>query len=173
MATVTVANGSGGRNADLASKLRACAYHVERNEFNPILYQALALLHAYAGEHSSTEPAPDAPAHVQAGVSPNLSGKSGGGDVPFDDTERPKAGVSGIPTGAFDDVDIEGPTKSQEEHHHAAAKEYGLKDFATDIGKDINKLGKKFSKATGFSHSDDTSKEDWVKREREREMERR
>ena len=43
-------NGSGGKNASLAAILRDCAGFVERDEFHPLLYQGLALLHAYTGE---------------------------------------------------------------------------------------------------------------------------
>eukprot|EP00563_Minutocellus_polymorphus_P012353 CAMPEP_0181064312 /NCGR_PEP_ID=MMETSP1070-20121207/24136_1 /TAXON_ID=265543 /ORGANISM="Minutocellus polymorphus, Strain NH13" /LENGTH=893 /DNA_ID=CAMNT_0023144623 /DNA_START=282 /DNA_END=2963 /DNA_ORIENTATION=- len=58
-------SGSGGgtsANAALATLLRDCAYHVERDQFHPALYQALAQLHAYAGERAGRTPSPAPPA---------------------------------------------------------------------------------------------------------------
>ena len=49
-------------NAALATLLRDCAYHVERDQFHPALYQAMAQLHAYTGEHAKMTPSPAPPA---------------------------------------------------------------------------------------------------------------
>lgn len=53
MADHSSTNGtSNAQHVKLAALLRECATYVERNEFHPDMYQALGLLHTYAGEHA-------------------------------------------------------------------------------------------------------------------------
>ena len=73
-------NGTGGggkgtpTNAALAAMLRDCAYHVERDQFHPVLYQALAQLHAYTGEHASQTPSAPPPAGYHAKTAAGAAG---------------------------------------------------------------------------------------------------
>mmetsp|Transcript_31658 Transcript_31658/g.68503 ORF Transcript_31658/g.68503 Transcript_31658/m.68503 type:complete len:142 (-) Transcript_31658:2038-2463(-) len=82
----TGTNGTGGGgaandggNAALATMLRDCAYHIERDQFHPVLYEAMAKLHAYTGDHASVAPSPAPPAgyHGSGGSRSSSNGVSG------------------------------------------------------------------------------------------------
>ncbi len=62
--------------ASLPSILRDCAVFVERNEFHPILYQALSLLHQYAGENAGKKTALIPPSASSSGGIPTAATSS-------------------------------------------------------------------------------------------------
>jgi hypothetical protein len=65
--------GAYNKYASLPSILRDCAVFVERNEFHPILYQALSLLHQYAGENAGKKTVVIPPSSLSSGGIPTTA----------------------------------------------------------------------------------------------------
>ena len=145
-------------NAALATLLRDCAYHVERDQFHPALYQAMAQLHAYTGEHAKMTPSPAPPAGHHARARANkattngaaAAGAAGSKQPPgatpakakapaaahhqrqassdIDSKPSDESGSGGAGTGS-------GPGRTREEE-----------DYLKDIKKEFKAIGKQFKK---------------------------
>jgi hypothetical protein len=151
----TNANGNAGgakakaNNAALAALLRDCAYHVQRDQFHPVLYQALAQLHAYAGARAGRAPAAPPPAGYQhAKVAANGSGAAapaaaaGGGAAAAaasDHHRKPSGGdIGSKASGESTDA---GSASSA-----AAGRPREEEDYLKDIKKEFKAIGKQFKK---------------------------
>ena len=151
----SAATGSGGgknTNAALATLLRDCAYHVERDQFHPVLYQALAQLHAYTGEHASQTPSPPPPAGYHAKSAAGAGGATTNGTAAAGpkpskaaaaataaNHQRKTSGGDGSavpPAASFESAGAgAGAGRTREEE-----------DYLKDIKKEFKAIGKQFKK---------------------------
>lgn len=116
-------NGNSGKNAELAAMLRECAGYVERGEFDPIMYRALAELHAYSGKHAGSAAMPST-------LEGDVLGSSGHSASPQDVSSA----FQNVPDNVFDDMrgnDIGGRGVNEKEN----------RDWFASVGKKFSKLG--------------------------------
>lgn len=121
--------------SNLPSILRDCALYVERNEFHPMLYQALSLLHQYAGENAGKKSAL-AP-HSSGGLPTPVTNSVDEAEVDLDSLLIPED-RSGSPTPTTTSSNSGGNTKSRET----------VKKF-TQFGKNIGSAFKGTEKVLG------------------------
>jgi hypothetical protein len=121
--------------SNLPSILRDCALYVERNEFHPMLYQALSLLHQYAGENAGKKSAL-AP-HSSGGLPTPVTNSVDEAEVDLDSLLIPED-RSGSPTPTTTSSNSGGNAKSRET----------VKKF-TQFGKNIGSAFKGTEKVLG------------------------
>lgn len=121
--------------ANLPTILRDCALYVERNEFHPMLYQALSLLHQYAGENAGKKSAM-AP-HSSGGLSAPVTNSVDEAEADMDSFPIPED-RSGSPTPTTTSTNSGGNSKSRET----------VKKF-TQFGKNIGSAFKGTEKVLG------------------------
>ena len=166
-ATATGSSGGakGGTNAALATLLRDCAYHVERDQFHPVLYQALAQLHAYTGEHAGQAPSPPPPAGyhakqfsgaVGAAAAKTANGSAAGPSRPGATPARqskPAAAASAAAanhqrkaSGGDASAAVPPSAASFDSAGAGAARTREEEDYLKDIKKEFKAIGKQFKK---------------------------
>lgn len=121
--------------ANLPSILRDCALYVERNEFHPMLYQALSLLHQYAGENAGKKSA--MASHSSEVLSTPVSNTVDEAEADMDSFPIPED-RSGSPTPTTTSTNSGGNSKSRET----------VKKF-TQFGKNIGSAFKGTEKVLG------------------------
>ena len=141
-------NKSNNKYADLPAMLRDCAVFVERTEFHPTIYQALGLLHQYAGENAGKSPSTiPASGGITTATANSMDDIGKEGESTGTSSAHVDRTVSPTPTTTS--------TSSGKELHHDQMKQFS-KTFGKTIGfafKGTEKvLGEAFSKIT-VSHN--------------------
>jgi len=156
----TGTNGTGGGgaandggNAALATMLRDCAYHIERDQFHPVLYEAMAKLHAYTGDHASVAPSPAPPAgyHGSGGSRSSSNGVSGSRQQQQQQQQHRRGGSRSAADGVAADYDIPASQAPSFESSGSATgtatgRSKEEEDYLKDIKKEFKAIGKQFKK---------------------------